>query len=143
MICILGCFKWKIFKKIVPRAKKKKWSHIETHLDLETKLQTLMWQANGKIWKASTFSTGQQRLKSFKVIWRKLHVDKGWIEGVGSFMTADWSKAESVSLTSLQTCLCGKYIFTDKLQCAISIGHFHMISAEGGGGTTNQLLWCN
>ena len=31
-----------------------------------------------------------------------------------------WSKAESVSLSSLQTCLCGKYFFIDKLLCGLS-----------------------
>ena len=101
-------------------ARVKKLSHIKAYLDLQTKLQSLIWQANDKIWKACTFTIGQQRLRSFEVIWRKLHVDKEQIEGVDFFMTADWSKAESVSLTSLQTCLCGKYFFTDKLLCTES-----------------------
>ena len=49
-----GMFQMKNFIK----KKKKKWVHIKTYLDLETKLQTLIWQANDKIWKDCTFTIG-------------------------------------------------------------------------------------
>ena len=58
----------------------KKWSYIESYLDLQTKLQNIIWQANDKIWQACTFTIGQQRLVSFEVIQKKkkkkLHVVK-------------------------------------------------------------------